>query len=198
MIAVGITGGIGSGKTTVARLWEEMGANVVFADDLAKEMMRTDEGLKESLVSAFGNETYTSDGELNKAHLIREAFHKNRVDELNAIVHPAIRRQTVSLMQQAREEGAEIFVYEAAILLNDGRPDYLNLVVIVTSDREKRLRRVAARDDVEEQEVIARMSKQPDFDSLIHLADYVIDNNGTIEELRLKASNLYRDLIGNH
>ena len=198
MISVGITGGIGSGKSTVARIWESLGAEVVFADDLAKELMRTDPVLRQKLKDTFGKKTYNPDGSLNKPHLIKEAFQKNRVKELNSIVHPAMRIEIQNLITQADKTGAELFAYEAAILLNNGRPDYLDLVVLVTSDRNSRLARVSERDSVNEEEVAARMGKQPDFATLTHLADYIINNNGTLDELREKSVNLYQELIGNH
>lgn len=198
MITVGITGGIGSGKSTVAKTWKELGAHVVFADDLAKEMMHSDSSLRQQLSETFGKDTYTPDGALNKSHLINEAFRKNRIEELNAIVHPAIQRKIQELILSARKTGTDLFAYEAAILLNKGRPDYLDVVVLVTGDKEIRLKRVAERDKASEQDVLDRMAKQPDFTQLTHHADYLIDNNGTIDDLKQKASNLYKKLIGNH
>ena len=197
MISVGITGGIGSGKTTVAKIWESLGATVVYADDLAKQLMQTDPDLKRKLSETFGEETYNSDGSLNKPHLIKEAFHKNRVDELNSIVHPAIRIQAKDLIKKAEREGTELFAYEAAILLNEGRPDYLDVVVLVTSDRETRLARVSERDSVDSSDVAARMAKQPDFSTLTHLVDYTIENNSTLDDLKKRAERLYHSLIGN-
>lgn len=198
MIAVGITGGIGSGKTAFTNVWESLGARVVYADDLAKEMMQAEPALIKSLKKTFGEETYNDDGTLNKPHLIEQAFNKDRVDELNAIVHPAIQRKTKALIEKAKEDTAEVFAYEAAILLNYGRPEYLDYIVLVTSDREIRINRVADRDSINKDDVIARLEKQPDFNSLHHLADFIITNNGTLQELEGKAKSLYRKLVGNH
>lgn len=197
MISVGITGGIGSGKSTVANIWETLGARVVYADNLAKELMTTDPELKKKLSQTFGEESYAADGSLNKSHLIKEAFHKNRVEELNTIVHPAIRTEVHRLIQEAEKSGVQLFAYEAAILLNEGRPDYLDVVVLVSSNREKRLERVSNRDAVDASDVAARMAKQPDFASLGHLVDYTIENNGTLDELREESVQLYNHLIGN-
>ncbi len=198
MISVGITGGIGSGKSTVARTWESLGAEVVFADDLAKELMQADPVLRQNLTDTFGEQTFNPDGSLNKPHLIEEAFHKNRVEELNSIVHPAIHKEIQSQIARAEEAGIKLFAYEAAILLNNGRPDYLDVVVLVTSNRKKRLARVSERDSVDERDVAARMAKQPDFATLTHLADHVIENNGSLDDLREKSAGLYYKLIGNH
>jgi len=197
MITVGITGGIGSGKSTVASIWDSLGAKVVYADDLAKHLMQTDPDLKNKLSETFGMETYNSDGSLNKPHLIKEAFHKNRVEELNSIVHPAIRIEAISCIKRAKKKGYKLFAYEAAILLNEGRPEYLDVVLLVSSKRETRLERVSERDSVDISDVEARMVKQPDFSSLEHLVDYTIENDGTLEELKVKSVNLYHELIGN-
>lgn len=197
MITVGITGGIGSGKSTVARIWDSLGAKVIYADDLAKDLMQKDSDLKKKLTNTFGKKTYNPVGSLNKPHLIKEAFHKNRVEELNSIVHPAIRVEAINCINRAQKKGYKLFAYEAAILLNKGRPEYLDIVLLVTSEKEARLNRVSARDSVDISDVEARMAKQPDFSSLEHLVDYTIENNGTLEELREKSVNLYHELIGN-
>lgn len=199
MIAIGITGGIGSGKSTVARIWGELGARVVYADDLAKQLMRTDPELKLMLRKVFGENTYTKSGDLNKPHLIQEAFHKERVEELNNVVHPAVKKKIQAMILNAKQEMSKngVFAYEAAILLNKGRPEYVDKVLIVLSDDQLRKERVARRDSVDVSEVKARMTKQPDFKELTHLADFIIENNGTLEELEEKARSLYSELIGN-
>lgn len=195
MITVGITGGIGSGKTTVCKVWEQLGAKVIYADDLAKELMQTDERLKKKLTEAFGEKTYLEDSSLNKPHLIKEAFEKHRVEELNDIVHPILREKIKELITAYEREKVEVFVVEAAVLLNKGRPDYVDEIVLVTSDREKRVERVIQRDKSTEQEIIARLNKQPDFDRATHLVDHIIINDGTLEELNEAASKLYKRLI---
>ena len=197
MITAGLTGGIGSGKSTVAREFENLGATVVYADDLAKELMQTDSSLKKKLSATFGEQTYHSDGSLNKPHLINQAFNNNRVDELNAIVHPAIRDESKRLIKKAGARGDNLFVYEAAVLLNQGRPDYLDKVILVTADKELRIKRVMERDGVSRKEVVARMDKQPDFDALRNLADIVIENNRSKRELILRTRELFNSLIGN-
>ena len=146
MKSVGVVGGIGSGKTTVCKVWEKLGATVIYADDLAKELMQTDPELQKELTTIFGSETYNSDGSLNKPHLINEAFNKNRVDELNKVVHPVLRKELNNLAVSSEQAEVELFVVEAAILLNDGRPDFPEIIVLVTADRDRRVERVAKRD----------------------------------------------------
>jgi dephospho-CoA kinase len=198
MITIGVTGGIGSGKTTVCKEWEKLGAKVVYADDLAKELMVKDDRLKKSLIKAFGPGTYNSDGSLNRPHLIRHAFEEGRVEELNQLVHPAVARKFKEVSKEAEQAGKKMVVEEAALLLNNGRPSVFDVIVIVTSDRQARLRRVVNRDLVPIEKVIERDEKQPEFEKLFHLADYTIENNGTLAELKEKSQRLYHEILEDH
>lgn len=194
MISAGVTGGIGTGKTIFCKELEKLGAEVVYADDLAKDMMVKDSGLREKLKKTFGENTYFEDGSLNKVHLIEQAFDSNRVEELNEIVHPALRKKTDELIQKARKNGKPLFVIEAAVLLNKGRPDHLDKIILIKSTREKQIQRVTKRDTSSEKAVISRMNKQPDFEKIEHLADFVIMNNGTTDDLKVKAREMFTRL----
>lgn len=195
MIRAGVTGGIGTGKSTLCDEWEKLGAKIVNADNLARELMVTDSGVRMKLTETFGPETYNSDGSLNKPHLIREAFDNKRVEELNEIVHPAVARKFHEICERAEMEGETMIVEEAALLLNTGRPSGFDAIILVTLPPEKQVKRVTKRDSASEQEVLARMNNQPDFSKLTHLADYVIENNGTEVEFRLNARQLYKDIL---
>ena len=195
MIVAGVTGGIGSGKSTLCKVWEELGARVVYADDLAKKLMVEDRQVKESLMDLFGESTYSEDGSLNKAHLINEAFQKGRVEELNSVVHPAVRKNFKEVIESSKKEGVELLVKEAALLLNNGRPEELDAVILVLSPKSDQISRVQKRDDVKEEDVLGRMNKQPDFESLKSYADYVINNDGTIDEFKLKSKELYLKVL---
>ena len=195
MIVAGVTGGIGSGKSTLCKVWEEMGAKVIYADDLAKKLMVEDRQVKESLMDLFGESTYSEDGSLNKAHLINEAFQKGRVEELNSVVHPAVRKNFKEVIESSKKEGVELLVKEAALLLNNGRPEELDAVILVTSSKSDQIKRVQERDDVKEEDVLERMNKQPDFESLKSYADYVINNDGTLDEFKLKSKELYLKVL---
>lgn len=191
MIKVGVTGGIGSGKTTVCKEWEKLGARVLYADPLAKELMVSDNKVRNQLIRTFGEEAYLADGQLNKPYLTEEAFKKDRVEELNAIVHPRVYEVTKQRMQQAEKEGQDVFVYEAALLLQHGRPNHIDLVVLVLADQQKRVQRVAKRDQSDKEAVLGRIEKQQDFEQLKPLSDYIIDNNGSLDDLKNKARELY-------
>lgn len=194
MIRVGITGGIGSGKTTVCRIWEQMGAYVIHADELAKDIMARDPELIKSIKKAFGDQAYLSDGSLNRSWLAEQAFANNRVSELNALVHPAVYKASDLLMRKAESLGYALAVREAAILLQNGRPDDLNKIVLVLADKDNRRNWVESRDDLTKEQIDHRMRSQPDYETYISLADFVIQNDGTLKDLENKARQTYIDL----
>lgn len=187
MQIIGVTGGIGSGKTTFCRELEKLGAAVYYADEEAKRLMVQDRQLIEKLKQAFGEETYKQDGVLNKDHLIREAFEKGRVEELNRLVHPAVGRDFEAYVKRFERSETPMVVKEAALMLNYGRPQGLDAVLLILADEDKRLKRVADRDQVSSSEVEARARKQPDFENLTDLADQIIYNNGPEKDLKEQA-----------
>jgi dephospho-CoA kinase len=195
MVKIGITGGIGSGKSTIAKLWKSLGAYVLNADDLAKQLMVERPEIKSKIIETFGEESYLPDGSLNRTYLAGEAFGRGRVQELNQIVHPYLPGEVKKIMQRAEKEGYPAFVYEAALLLQHSKPDYLDCVVLVLADREQRVSRVMARDDTTREAVADRMEKQQNFQDLRHKADLIIDNDGTLSELKSKAGQYYQVLV---
>lgn len=196
MVRIGVTGGIGSGKSTVCSVWEEMGAEICQADVVAKELMVSDPEVVREVKDAFGAPAYRDDGSLNRDYLAREAFEKGRVEELNAIVHPRVPAAIRRRIEQAETKGATAFVYEAALLPGDRRPDFVDYLVMVRAPRGERVQRVADRDGLEPDQVEARIQSQQAYEELEHLADRVIHNDGTERELRRQAEALYREWVG--
>ncbi len=195
MVRIGVTGGIGSGKTVLCNVFQKHGAYILNADDLAKRIMVEDPAVKQGLKETFGADSYYDDGRLNREYLAEQAFQNNRVEELNRIVHPRILPYAEEIMQKAESEGYKVFVYEAALLLQNLRPDHLDYVILMLADKEKRIQRVQERDGVNKELVVDRMQHQQNFEKLTHLADFVIENNGTLEELEEKAERVYYDIL---
>ncbi|OAN64288.1 dephospho-CoA kinase [Balneola sp. EhC07] len=194
MIRVGVTGGIGSGKTTLCKEWERLGAFVVYADDLAKKLMVEDEELVKNIRSVFGDEAYLDNGILNRQFLAEEAFEKGRVAELNRLVHPVLWKKVEEISAQKEREGADVFVKEAAILLQHGRPEDLDYVVLVEADEQQRTERVVERDNSDRKKVEGRISAQQDFSTLRDLADFVVTNDEGVTELKEKARLLLKEI----
>ena len=191
MIKVGVTGGIGSGKTTFCKKLEKLGAYVLYADDFAKELMVSDNGLVESIKNTFGEEAYHTDGSLNRQFLAEEAFAKGRVEELNKLVHPVLWQRADQLIKEKEEEGVEVFIKEAAILLNDGRPEDLDYIILILADEQERINRSVERDQSDPEKVKNRIKKQIDFNQKKELADFIISNNGTLEALEAEAERIF-------
>ena len=191
MIRVGVTGGIGSGKTAFCKKLEKLGAFVLYADDFAKELMVTDSELITSIKQTFGDEAYFEDGSLNREYLAEEAFAKGRVEELNNLVHPVLWKRTEALAESKEKEGEEVFVKEAAILLNNGRPQELDYVILVLADEKERIKRTVQRDKSSNEKVKERISKQPDFTKKTNLADFVVENNETLDDLEKEAERIF-------
>ncbi len=195
MIKVGVTGGIGSGKSAVCRVWESLGAKVVYADDLAKDLMTNDDKLRDAIKSIFGNSAYDEKGKLNRSYLAMEAFNKGRVQELNNLVHPRVKEEVNRLALAAAEEGYSMFVEEAALLLNEGRPGHLDVIVLVEASEKHRLNRVKARDKVDLEQIQARIQRQQDPKQLRIFADYILVNDGSMDELTERSKTLYHKLL---
>lgn len=192
MKVVGVTGGIGSGKSSLCRMLESLGARVFYADEEAKRLMNEDPELRRRLVAAFGDRTYAEDGRLDRDYLAGRIF-SNPEDRrrMNGIVHPAVRASFSDFTRQARRDGVPVVVREAALIT--GTEDELDEVVLVQAPENARVRRVAERDETDEAAVRSRMEAQPSHDQFRAVADRVVTNDGTIEDLEKEAFRLWNE-----
>lgn len=174
MLKIGLTGGIGSGKTTVANVFEVLGIPVYNADERAKELMHTNELLKQQLIFHFGEETY-ADGYLNRKYLSSIVFaDKEKLELLNSLVHPVT---IADAAQWFSRQTSPYVIKEAALLFESGTAEGLDYVIGVTAPVTLRLKRVMDRDHVTAEEVKKRMLNQVDEQIKIRLCDFVIQNN---------------------
>jgi dephospho-CoA kinase len=174
MLKIGITGGIGSGKTTVAKVFETLGIPVYYADDEAKRIMNEDEGLKKKIVASFGKESYES-GKLNRAYLASVVFNDSyKLDLLNSIVHPATIKDAEQWMQN---KNTPYTLKEAALLFESGAAENLDYVIGVTAPQPLRIKRVMERDALTREEVLKRINRQIEEDIKMKLCDFVIVND---------------------
>ena len=176
MLRVGLTGGIGSGKTTVARIFESLGIPVYNADEAAKRIMVESPAIREAITEKFGPESYTN-GELNRAHLWKIAFSdKEKIDWLNALVHPATIENATKWMQQQK---APYVIKEAALLFESGAASELDYIIGVTAPAALRIQRVIKRDQSDPSQVKKRIDLQLEESLKLKLCDFTIVNDET-------------------
>ena len=174
MLKVGITGGIGSGKSTVAHIFETFGIPVYYADAAAKKLMNEDEKLKQQVQQLFGEGAYRN-GQLNRAFVSEQVFNNpEKLALLNSIVHPATIADAAKWMQQ---QSAPYAIKEAALIFESGAQENLEKVIGVFAPKAIRIKRVMDRDGITREEVLARMNKQINETIKMRLCNYVITND---------------------
>jgi dephospho-CoA kinase len=215
MLRVGLTGGLGSGKSTAARLFAVCGAYVLQADEIARELMQPGEAVYNAIVKHFGKGVVLADGQLDRPALARIAFAEGRVEELNAIVHPAtIAEQAAIAAEIAEEEPAAVVIVESALLFETkygaaagGDPEApwrsrFDCIIVVTASQETRIERYIKRVCGESEptperreelaaEAVRRLAKQMPDAEKEELSDFILSNDGSIEELEEQVEELW-------
>lgn len=188
---VGLTGGIGSGKTTVAKMFEALGIPVFYSDKEAKVLMNTSEEIKEQLISLLGQESYSEEG-LNRAFVAAKIFNNSALLEaVNAIVHPAVAKYFYHWEQ---EQQAPYVIQESAIIFENQMEDRYAKIIVVTAPEEAKVERVMRRDHVEKEKVEERMKNQLKDEEKLKRADYVIFND-LLEETRNQVLDVHHHLL---
>ena len=171
---IGLTGGIGSGKTTIANYIKSLGVPVYIADDEAKKLLY-DEAIQEELKMVFG-ETIFENGILSREKLAKIVFNDAaKLKSLNSIIHPAVKANFKKWLENYKEE--PIIVKEAAILFESGSNADCDAVITVIAPLDDRIKRVKARDNISQEDVLSRMNNQWTDEMRVKKSDYVIDNN---------------------
>lgn len=195
MKIVGLTGGIGSGKSTVARLLAERGARLIDADLLAREVVEPGRPAWEDIVREFGKEILNPDQSLNREKLAALVFaDEQKRARLNQITHPRIGDEMLKRLQKFREEGAEVALIDAALLLESPGTNWIRPVIVVAADEQTRIQRVCKRDGVGEEEVRKRLRAQWSDEERAKRADFVIDNSGDLKALEKRVEEVWKKL----
>ena len=191
MLKIGITGGIGSGKTIICKVFETLGIPVFYADTVAKEIMVSDEILVNGVKEAFGSESYTAEGILNNKHIAGIVFNNTeQLAKLNKLVHPAVFRAFDNWVEQI-PPSVPYILKEAALLFESGSYKMCDQNILVVAPEETRLQRVMRRDGVTSEQVKARMDKQLADTVKIKLTDHIIYNNET-DSLIIQVTRLHQ------
>jgi dephospho-CoA kinase len=175
MIKVGITGGIGSGKTTVCRIFQYLGIPVYNADAEAKKLMVNDKNLRKKIIALLGTDSYKND-ELNRQFIANQVFNNQELlTKLNSYVHPLVRQDFI---KWSSKQKAPYVIYEAALMIESGSYKLLDKLIVVTAPIELRIDRVCQRDNVDPDKVLQRINNQMSQGEMVSYADHVITNDG--------------------
>jgi len=198
-LVIGITGGIGSGKTTVANGFKTLGVPVIDADQLARELVAPGQPALDEIIAVFGKECISPDGQLNRA-FIRQEIYSDAVlkGRLEAILHPKIRQRIRALLADIREPYCIVVI---PLLLETQQTDLVDRILVVDAAEKEQLARVAARDSLSHNTIMAIMQTQADRSTRLQAADDVIVNNSDLESLTERILELhthYMDISHDH
>ena len=205
-LRIGLTGGLASGKTVVAKMFAGLGAYVMHADEVGRELMQPGQPVYDEIVRVFGAAILNADKSINRAKLSDLAFGEGRIEELNRIVHPAVSARLERWMQEMSEfDRRGLLVFEAALILEAGMGKYFDKLIVVTSEAKQKLDRFAARvlgaaaQNATERakalrEAETRIGAQLSDAEKIAAADYVIDNSSTLAETERQVHRICREL----
>ena len=193
MIMVGLTGGIGSGKSTVASVFHQLGVPIYNSDTRAKILMNTDKELITAIKELFGNDIYDQNQQIKRQELAQIVFHNTtKLQQLNAIVHPVVKED--SRIWQMENSQHPYLIKESAILFETGIYKQMKKNILVIAPENLRIERVMQRDNCSREDVIARISKQMNDSIKIKMADYIIENDG-IQSLILQVNQIHTNLL---
>lgn len=195
MLKIGLTGGIGSGKSTVSKKLDELGAFVVDADRIAREIVEPGEPALAELAREFEG-ILNADGTLNRHELARQAFAtREATKKLNAITHPRIRERTEELFAEAAAEGEKVLVYDMPLLIENGEAERVDHVLVVDAPDDIRVQRLVDYRGLDEADARARIDAQIDRETRLAVADTVLDNSGSIADLLAQVEQFWADVV---
>jgi len=197
MLRIGLTGGIGTGKSTASKILKELGAFIFDADKEAKRILLSNETIKSELISEFGTDIMTVDGNVDNNKLARVAFQdQDHQLTLNTIVHPYVFKEIDKQFDKELDDGKhDIFVVDAALIYESGADTHMDYVIVITALIKTRMERALARQALSREEILKRMDLQWSEEDKASLADFVIHNDGSEEELRKNIQAIYTELV---
>ncbi len=196
MLLVGLTGGLATGKSTVARLFQECGAYVIDADKLARQVVQPGKPAWKDIVRSFGWQVLRPDRRLDRRALARIVFeHRTKLARLNAIVHPRVAREQARLTREiARKDPRAVVIYDVPLLFEAGAHQRVDTTIVVTADRRTQLARLQARNGFSKAEALRRLRAQLPLAKKVRMADYVLDGTLPLPKLRAAVRALFQTL----
>jgi dephospho-CoA kinase len=196
MLKVGLTGGIGSGKSTASRYFESLGAFVLDADEEVKSLITSNETVQYELISEFGTDIIDVTGRVNKKKLARIAFQdEDHQQRLNSVVHPYIFNLIDKEFNRVfNDKKHGVFIVDAALIYETGFDAHLDYVIVVTAHLKNRMERALGRETLSREEILKRVGFQWPEEEKVNMADFVVHNDGTEAELQKKIESLIKKL----
>ena len=194
MYKLGITGGIGSGKSTASAFLKKKGAVIFDADSEAKNLFTNNTNLTQRVIATFGSQV-TTNNQLDLKRLSELVFSsKSLQNQLNEIIWPEVSQLMIEAAQKAEIEGLKLFIVDAALLLEAGFIEFFNSILLITADKSTRIERILNRKNIPEDQIEKRMALQMPESEKKKLAHHIIENNGTLSELNEKLENYWESL----
>lgn len=196
---IGVTGGIGSGQSTVCEHLQQFGCKVIDVDKKAKQIIQKDNSLQNELKKTFGDEIFYKDGQLNRKRLAHLAFRdESQTLQLNKLIHPRMVAEVIEEMETARfSQKYPLIIVDAALIFEISIEQMFDAIIVVYASLNNRIKRVMERDGLKRTEVLARVKRQIPLDDKKTWADFTIDNNRTIDELKKQTEKIFNILIKN-
>ncbi len=197
---VGVTGGLGSGKSMVCRFFSEMGCKLFESDQVAKELQLHDPEVIKGITELFGPKVYSRDASggmvLDRKKIASTVFSApDKLDALNRLIHPRVSNEFRKAVLEAEQQGIKIMVKEAAILFESGGNEGLDVVIVVVADIQERLERAVQKGMGQRKEIMRRIATQWPQEKLIAKADYILFNKGSLDDLKKETEALYSTLL---
>ena len=193
MLKIGLTGGIGSGKSAVSTYFKKLGAFIFDADTVAKKILSNNNTAQNEIIAEFGTDVINVNGSIDKKKLSRIAFRNDDNQlKLNTIIHPYVFKEIdLSFQSILKKQNHDIFIVDAALIYESGADAHMDYVIVVTSNLKLRTERVMNRGNISREDFLKRIDLQWPENDKVEMADYIIHNNGTKKELEEEAKKVY-------
>jgi dephospho-CoA kinase len=197
MLSVGLTGGIGTGKTTVGRMFVALGCHLIDADAIVHKLIEPPGDVYQSIVAEFGPKILNEHGRINRTVLGEIVFnHPQARTRLNALVHPAVIQRQRDWLQELRSTNPDaIGIVDAALMIEVGSYKDFDRVVVVVCSREEQVRRLRARSGLSDEQIESRIRAQMPIEEKVRFANYVIDNSGSLDDTQKQVERVFTSLV---
>lgn len=196
MKIIGLTGNIASGKTEVAKIFEELGAKIIDADEIAREVVEPGQAAWQEIVQEFGSDILNSDGSINRKKLGGIIFNEDRKrEQLNRITHPRIMAKIKETIDSYKKENVKLVIVEAALIVErGGLLKLIDELIVVSADAETQIKRIMTRDGLRRDEALSRIESQMPISEKTKHATYIIDNSESLEETRKRVEEVWEKI----